>query len=196
MTLRLLISLSLAALAGQSARGQPADDYFHGGAQAYITNNVVFARTEVDAGLKRYPDDEKLKKLDELLKQQQNSQNGQSQQNQSQNQDKNSQSQQNQSKAQQQNQSQQQQQQAKNNDQQNRDKPKQDQQSQSQDRQNQQAGADKESGSTNLEAYAAAEMSEKEAKQLLDSEKNEELLLPVSRNNQPTANQRAPLHDW
>ena len=72
MTLRLLISLSL-LLAGQKVCAQlaPADDFFNSGAQLYISNNVPAALERVESGLKTYPDDVKLKKLEQLLKQQQ-----------------------------------------------------------------------------------------------------------------------------
>ncbi len=36
---RLLISISLLALALQKICAQSADDFFHGGARAYLTNN-------------------------------------------------------------------------------------------------------------------------------------------------------------
>src|SRR5271154_5091724 len=87
MRLSLLISLSLLLLSWQNTGAQlaPADDFFHAGAQFYISNSIPQAREQVDMGLKLYPNDEKLKKLDELLKQQQQSQqNQQNQQDQSQ----------------------------------------------------------------------------------------------------------------
>ena len=71
MKLRLLISISLFALALQKVCAQSADDFFHTGAQAYLTNNTTTAKEQVDKGLKLFPNDIKLKKLDELLKQQQ-----------------------------------------------------------------------------------------------------------------------------
>jgi Ca-activated chloride channel family protein len=84
MRLLLLISLSLALLTGLTASAQlaPADDFFHSGAQAYITNNVAQAKEVVAMGRKLYPEDEKLKKLEELLnqKQQQQQQNQDQQQ--------------------------------------------------------------------------------------------------------------------
>ena len=72
MRLSLLISLSLLLLSWQTACAQlaPADDFFNSGAQCYISNNIPQARESVATGLKLYPDDIKLKKLDELLKQQ------------------------------------------------------------------------------------------------------------------------------
>jgi hypothetical protein len=76
---------------------QSADDFFHAGAQSYITNNIAGAREQVDRGLTSFPDDVKLKKLDELLKQQQQDQQKQNQQKQ----DQQQQSQQDQQKQQQ-----------------------------------------------------------------------------------------------
>ena len=67
MKLRLLLSISLFALLSHKLCAQSADDFFHGGAQSYLSNNVAGAREEVDKGLKLFPDDIKLKKLDELL---------------------------------------------------------------------------------------------------------------------------------
>src|ERR1017187_8918364 len=75
MTLRLLLSLSL-LLAWQKVCAQlaPADDFFNSGAQLYISNNIPPALERVEGGLKIYPDDVKLKKLEQLLKQQQQQQ--------------------------------------------------------------------------------------------------------------------------
>ena len=72
MTLRLLISLSLLLLAWQPVRAQlaPADDFFNSGAQFYISNSLPQAKEIVEMGRKLYPQDEKLKRLEELLKQQ------------------------------------------------------------------------------------------------------------------------------
>ena len=100
MTLRLLISLSL-LLAWQAARAQTAEDFFNGGAQLYISNNIPSALERVEGGRKLYPDDVKLKKLEELLKQQQQSQSQQNQQQQQNQQNQQSQSNQQQQKNQQ-----------------------------------------------------------------------------------------------
>src|ERR1019366_8488542 len=83
MTSRLRISLNLALfLCAQKLCAQlaPAEDFFNSGAQLYISNNVPAALERVEMGLKTYPDDEKLKKLEALLKQQQQNQQNQSQQ--------------------------------------------------------------------------------------------------------------------
>src|SRR4051812_3309057 len=93
LRLLLLISISLLALATLKVCGQSADDFFHTGAQAYLTNNTASAREQVDKGLKLYPNDGKLKKLDELLKQQQQNQQQKNQQQQQQNQSQQNQSQ-------------------------------------------------------------------------------------------------------
>ena len=96
MRLLLLLSLSLLLPVWQTACAQSADDFFNSGAHSYISNNIPQALNSVETGLKQYPEDLKLKKLYELLKQQnqQQSPNNQSQQNQDQ------QSQQNQSQPQ------------------------------------------------------------------------------------------------
>ena len=77
MTSRLLISLSLLLLCVAPKAGAqlaPAEDFFNSGAQAYISNNIPAALERVEMGLKTYPDDVKLKKLEELLKQKQQQQ--------------------------------------------------------------------------------------------------------------------------
>ena len=93
---RILLSLSLLGLAGRPAAAQlaPADDFFNSGAQSYISNNIPAALQHVEDGLKTYPNDEKLKKLEQLLKQQQQQQ----QQEQQQKQDQQKQQNQNQQK--------------------------------------------------------------------------------------------------
>src|SRR5271170_6512059 len=67
----------------------PADDFFNSGAQLYISNNIPAALEKTEDGLKIYPNDEKLQKLEKLLKQQQqqsqSQQNSNSQKNQQQN---------------------------------------------------------------------------------------------------------------
>ena len=72
MRLRLLINLSLALSAVLSASAQIAQtslNFFNSGAQLYISNNIPAALERTENGLKLYPDDVKLKKLEELLKQ-------------------------------------------------------------------------------------------------------------------------------
>jgi len=180
MTLRLLISLSL-LLAWQAARAQSAADFFHAGARFYISNNIPGALEEVENGLKLYPDDIKLKKLKELLKQQSQQQSQQQNQQQQNQQNQSQQSQKNQqSKSQQQNSAEQ-------NQSQKQDQP----QPQNQSRQNsQQEKNEQQSQAT------AGQMTPQEAQRLLDSQKNDELMLPVSRIEKNPAAQQRPLKDW
>ena len=84
MTSPLRISLSFALLLSAQklcAQLAPADDFFNGGAQLYISNNIPEALERVEMGLRTYPDDAKLKKLEELLKQKQQQQQEQQRQN-------------------------------------------------------------------------------------------------------------------
>ena len=124
----LFLVISLFLLAGLSARAQDANgsatDFFNGGAQFYVSNNIPDALKRVETGLKIYPDDVKLKKLEELLKQQQQ------QQQQQQNQNQQQQQQQQQQKQNQQNQ--------KNQQQKNQQKQSQQQKNQQQQQQQQQ----------------------------------------------------------
>ena len=87
--LKILLLVSLSLLLGLSARAQQtAEDFFHGGAMFYLSNNIPSAKEVVTNGLQRFPDSDKLKKLWELLNQQQQSQNQQQQQQQQQQQEK------------------------------------------------------------------------------------------------------------
>ena len=69
MKLHLLLSLSL-VLALPAAFAETADDVFHGGAVIYLSNNIPKALEVVTNGRSLFPNDIKLKKLEELLKQQ------------------------------------------------------------------------------------------------------------------------------
>jgi len=185
MTLRLLISLSL-LLAWQAAHAQTAEDFFNSGAQLYISNNIPSALERTESGLKLYPDDVKLKKLEELLKQQQQSQSQQNQQ-----QQQNQQNQQGQSKQQQKNQQSQPQQQNSSG-QQNQQKQNQSGQ-QNKQQQNQ-------SGKKGNEEQQSAEkqgqqMTPEEAKRLLDAQKGNEQILQWKPPGKPE-NQNRPVKDW
>ncbi|HTL73178.1 MAG TPA: hypothetical protein VL863_07730 [bacterium] len=209
MTLRLLISLSLLLLAWQKVCAQlaPAEDFFNGGAQLYISNNVPAALEKVEMGRKFYPEDEKLKKLEALLKQQQ-----QQQQNQQQNQDQSKQDQQKQQPSKddqkkdqqnQQNQSQQQkdqQQQQKQEDQKQKEAAEQkDEQSKKPDQQKpaaeKKAGEQKDKPEAQAQPSKPGEMTPEEAKRLLDAQKGNEQLLPMKPDGKPRTNQR-PVKDW
>ena len=168
------------------AQFAPADDFFNSGAQLYISNNIPAALESTEAGLKQYPNDEKLKKLEALLKQQQQQR---SQQNQQQNQ-------QNQSQQQkpngQQNQQQQKQQSSANN--------SQDQQKQNQSDQ-QQASAQKKDGDKQDQQKAEGQpvqpgqMTPEEAKRLLDAQKGDEQVLQWKPQGKPE-DQNRPVKDW
>lgn len=182
MKLRLLISISLFALALNRAGAQSADDFFHGGARSYLSNNIPGAREQVDRGLKLFPDDIKLKKLDELLKQQQQQQQNQQQQNQQQQQQQN-QSQQNKSQSKQ--------------DQEKQSEEQKQKDQQQQQQQNQQSEQQKQGDEEHQkeQQVAAGQMTPDQAKQLMDQQKDDELLLPNSRKEKPR-NQNHAIRDW
>ncbi len=177
-----LVSISLLALAMPKVRAQSADDFFHTGAQAYLTNNTTTAKEQVEKGLKLYPNDIKLKKLDDLLKQQQQQQNQQQQQQKQQQQQNQSQQNQSQSKQDQQKQ----QDQKKPDEQKKPDDQKPDQQNQKPEKQD-----DKEQ---QKEQPTPGEMTPDEAKKLLDSQKSDEKLLPANQDKKHDHDH--PLKDW
>jgi Ca-activated chloride channel family protein len=188
MTSRLLISLSLLALAASKAGAQlaPAADFFNSGAQFYISNNVPAALESVENGLKTYPNDEKLKQLEQLLKQQQQQQ----QQNQ-QNQQKNQQDQRNQQN--QQSQQQKSEDQQKQQEQKQAEKKKEDQKPPSTARE----GDDSKQDQKDQEGQPlkAGELTPEEARHLLDAQKDDEQLLHIKPPDKP----RNPTHtvkDW
>jgi Ca-activated chloride channel family protein len=189
MRSRLLPSLSLLLLAGLPAGAQfaPADDFFNGGAQLYISNNIPAALDRVELGLKAYPDDVKLKKLEQLLKQQQQKQQQQNQQQQ------NQQNQQNQSQSQK-------------SDQQKQDEQKQSQadqkktEAQKQEEQKQAAAQKKndqqpEKPDAENQPVKAGEMTPEDAKRLLDARKGDEQLLQMKPQEKPRDPSR-PVKDW
>jgi|ERR1017187_6036850 Ca-activated chloride channel family protein len=186
MRLSLLFSVSL-LLALPAARAQSsADDFFNRGAHFYISNNIPQALAPVEAGLKQYPDDVKLKKLYELLKQQQQSQSSQSQQNQ--NQQNQSQQQQNQQNSQEQQKQNEQNQSGQKNDEQK----KKQQQPSSGDKQN---GQKQENQNEQGQSVAAGQMTPEEAKRLLDAQKGNEQVLQLKPQGKPETPNR-PIKDW
>jgi Ca-activated chloride channel family protein len=188
---KLSLSLNLLLLLiAPAARAQflTADDFFHSGAQFYISNNIPLAKQQVKMGCQIYPDDAKLKKLEQLLNQQQQQQQQKQQQDQQKNQqDQQSQSQsgQSQSQADQEKAKEQQAQQAK------------DQEKPDQSEQQKAAEAAKQGDETNNLASAKGEhvMTPQEAERLLNSQKgNEQFLAQKPRQNSPPPNH--PLKDW
>lgn len=193
------LSLSLLLLSCWCARAQNAEDFFHGGAQHFLTNNIPGALEVVTNGLQRFPNDEKLQKLYELLNQQQQ----QNQQNQNQDQQKDQQDKKNNQQQEQKSQPDKKDQQAKN-DPQKKDeekKKREEQQKKEQEKKAQQNQAaqqdqgkpeDKPGEAQPMEAHA---MTPQEAKQLLDAQKDDEQVLIF----QPKAEPKNPmkqLKDW
>ena len=180
------LSTSLWLLAMLAAHAQipyeNAADFFNGGAQFYISNNIPDALKRTEAGLKIYPDDAKLKELEKLLKQQQ-----QQQQQQQQNQQNQKNQQKNQQNKSQQNQSQNQQSQSQNQQQKQQQNPEQNQQNQ--------AKQQKQQKQQEQQAQQAQAMTPGEAKRLLDAQKGNEQLLQFKPQNQPQ-NANSPIKDW
>ncbi|MEI6194608.1 MAG: hypothetical protein WCS42_09785 [Verrucomicrobiota bacterium] len=208
MRLPLLISLSLLLCAAQQVCAQlaPADDFFHSGAQFYISNNVAQAKAAVETGLKLYPEDEKLKKLDDLLKQQQQQQNQQQQNQQNQkDQQQQPQDQKDQQKQKPQDQSQQQksEEQKQQDEQKQADQKKADQKKDEQQKQpeQQKSSAEKkdekkpEDQKGEGQPVAPGQMTPEEAKRLLDAQKGGEQVLQLRPDGKPR-DPRKPVKDW
>jgi single-stranded DNA-binding protein len=72
--IRLLLPLLLLTVSASAAFAKDADAYFHGGAYKYVAGKHQDARIEVQEGLRHYPDDARLqrlaKQLDKMDKQQ------------------------------------------------------------------------------------------------------------------------------
>ena len=210
MRLPLLISLSLLLLPLPSIRAQllPADDFFNSGAQLYISNNIPSALEQVESGLKIYPDDEKLKKLEQLLKQKQQQQGQKQQQDQKDQQDQKNQSQQQKDqKSQQQKtdeQKNQQPDQKKSPDQQKQDDQKKSEAEKSDEekkREEQKSAAEKKAGEKpedqkgEGQPVAPGQMTPEEAKKLLDAQKGNEQVLKWQPKGKPE-NPNVPVKDW
>jgi Ca-activated chloride channel family protein len=189
-----LIALLLATLQAVAIDlTQSADDYFHNGAMFYLSNNIPGALNVVTNGLAQYPENEKLKKLEALLKQQQ--QQNQDQQNQQQDQNEQS-DQQQQSKPQdqkdkdQQSEQDQQQQQSK-----QQEQPQKEQESQ------QDAGKSGEPDKQDTQGQPAnasnqqQEMTPEQALRVLDSTKGDEKVLPLQP-QQPPPQSPEKFKDW
>ena len=90
---KIVLSISL-LLTPLCFGAQTAEDYFHGGAQFYISNQTQKAKSEVFSGLKLYPNDQQLNGMAGLLKKAEEQQQQQQNQQQQQDQQKNDQKQQ------------------------------------------------------------------------------------------------------
>ncbi len=189
----LLTLLLIFAAQKVCAQLAPADDFFNSGAQFYISNNIPSALEKVESGLKFYPDDGKLKKLEQLLKQQQ-------QQNQQQQNQQNQKNQSQQSKDNQQSQNQQQQQQN-SQDQQKQNQSEQQKAEQQKQQEQQQASAQKKEGEKqdhqNAEGQPVkpGQMTPEEAKRLLDAQKDNEQILQMKPPGKPEQNHPV-VKDW
>lgn len=185
--LRLSLAVILSLVANAQAQERTAEDFFHGGALHYLSNNVPAALHVVTNGLQLYPDDEKLKKLYELLnQQQQQQQNQQDQKDQQQDQQKD----QKQDQQKKDEQKQQDQQQSKNDQQKKDDQKKQDQQKSGDKSKDQ-----KEEKGQEAQPMQAHAMTPQEAKQLLDAQKGDEQVLIFQPQAEPK-NRTKQLKDW
>ena len=182
MRSQIRVSLSLWFLAFQGGLAQPADEYFHGGAQHYLSNNIPAALATVTNGLQRFPDDTKLKQLHELLNQQQQQQQAQKDQPQDQKDDqKQDQPKQDEKKEQQKQ------------DEEQKQKESPEKKDQAGDQSKAKPENEKEGGEP--QPVAAHAMTPQEAKQLLDAQKDEEQVLIFQPHGEPK-NRSKPLKDW
>ncbi|SMO69390.1 hypothetical protein [Gracilimonas mengyeensis] len=157
--------LFVLCMMGSALAQQQAEEYFHGGAQSFINNDLQNAISQVQEGLNQYPDNPKLNALMEQLQKEQERQ--QQQQNQNQNQNQQDQQQQDQEQ-QEQNQDQQQNQQ----DQEQQEKEQEQQQSEGQQQGEQQPEE------VDAEALESQQISKEEAEKILKAlaQKEKELL--------------------
>jgi len=183
-----LIALVVSLSTGPVVFAETADDFFHGGAVNYLSNNIPKALEVVTNGRALYPDDIKLKKLEELLKQQNQQQQQQQQKNEQQKPEekKDQQSKQDQKEEQKKTDEEKSQRQADKREQE--EKPDQQQAKQSGEK-SQEKDEDKQ------QQLAAHAMTPQEAKQLLDAQKGDEKVLQFLPEGQPKHRQRV-FKDW
>lgn len=194
MKSRIPASLSLLLLTLLASGAQTADDFFHGGAQHFLTNDIPGALAVVTNGLQRFPEDQKLQKLYELLNQQQQQQQQQKQQDQKQQE----QDQQDQKQDQQKQDEKKNQQQSKRDEQkkqeQQKQQPAQDKKSPEQ-KDAQQGKPDEKKEGGDPQEIAAHTMTPQEAKQLLDAQKGDEQVLIFQPQAEPKPREKL-LKDW
>jgi hypothetical protein len=185
----------LLGLATASAQIAPtADDFFHSGAQQYITNNAPGALLTVTNGLQRFPDDAKLKELWELLHQQQQSQ---QQDQKDQEQQKQDQQQQDQQKDQKDQSQQSKDEQQKKEEEEKNQQAQNSKDQQKQDQKNQSGKPEKSDEQRQAEqAMQAHVMTAQEAKQLLDAQKDREQVLIFKPQSDPQKAKPKPVKDW
>lgn len=189
-SLRFSLSLSLLILSLLSANAQNADEFFHGGAQRFLTNNIPGALEVVTNGLQRFPEDQKLQKLYELLNQQQQQQQQSQDQKQPEQDPKDEQKQDD--KKEQESKSEQQQK-----DEEKKQQDAQKKEQEQKDQQQAQSGAkDKpEEKPGEQQPGAAHAMTPEEAKQLLDAQKDDEQVLLFQPKAEPKHTSKQ-LKDW
>lgn len=178
---KILLILSL-ALAPLVLWAQTAEDHFHRGAQFYVFGKKTNAIMEVVTGLQKFPDDEKLRALAEILAKEEKKQEQQQQQNQDQKNEDQQKQQQDQQQANQDRKDQQEKQ-----DQEQKDQQKAQSSGEQNDKEEQ-----KGEPSQPLQAHA---MTPQEAQRLLDAQKGEEQFLQFKPAERPERRQRL-IKDW
>jgi hypothetical protein len=173
-------------LALPAAFAETAADIFHGGVVNYLSNNIPKALEVVTNGRALYPDDIKLKKLEELLKQQDQQQQQQKDEQQQQDEKKDQQSKPDQKDEQEKNDEEKSQKQA---DKKEQEKKQDQQQGKKSDEKSEEKPEDKQ------QQMAAHAMTPQEAKQLLDAQKGDEKVLQFVPQGEPKRQGRA-LKDW
>lgn len=177
---KILLIASLAFAPGLLV-AQTAGDHFHRGAQFYVFGEKTNALVEVVTGLQKFPDDEKLKALAEILAKEERQQ-----QQQQQNQDQKNEDQQKQQQEQQQAKQDQKEQQEK------KDQQQQDQQPAQSSGEQKDKEEQKGEAAQPMQAHA---MTPQEAQQLLDAQKGQEQFLQFKPVEKPERRQRR-LKDW
>ena len=188
----LLFTLHIAAAAPLAS----ADDYFHGGAMHYLTNNIPAALDVVTNGLQKFPNDEKLRKLEELLKQQQQNEDQQQKQDQKDQQDQ--QQKQDQKNSDQQQEQKQKDEQSKNDDKQQQEQQKDDQKKADQQKPQPKPGEKKDSGDqqrASANPERPEQMTPEQAMRVLDSMKGDERVMPFQQIETPPASNQK-IKDW
>jgi Ca-activated chloride channel homolog len=168
-----------------------ADDYFHKGAQYYIFGEKTNAVRAIVNGLRVYPQDTKLNAVAQLLKRKDPEDKNQQKKNQ---------------QGQKQDQDQKQQDQGQNSDQKKKDeeqaKKEQEKKEKDKEKEQQQAKAnssdqrDKKPEDAEQAAMAEAKMSPEEARQLLESQQDNEKILIFAPENKPVNNPAVKIKDW
>lgn len=169
------------------------DDYFHGGAMRYLSNNIPAALDIVTNGRLKFPDDEKLRKLEELLKQQQQNQQNDQQKSEDQKQQEQKKDDSKQSKKDEQKKDQENKDQQKSDEEQEKEKEKQNQQ-----KKQQQSKPDDKKNSEEPQPSAASQKNEQmtpeQAMRVLDTTKGDEKVLPIQMEKPPQTDKK--FKDW